>query len=444
MSRARSNRVSRPLLIGVLVLVLALIGAGSAFAAPPPQGPPNDNFAGAIAVTGSPFVHKTATSAATTEQGEPQPSCGPTGRTVWYSLSVSGLTDVRAHTAGSTFDTVVALYTGSNLPGLTEAACNDDASVTSLQSNVTFAAQAGTTYYLQVGGYAGGSGTLKFTAELTEGLVHDNFVDAIEITTLPFARTQATGNATVEPGEPSGDCFGDMDHTVWFKFAPTSAVVLVPDINQQNFHVMFNVWKGTSLSSLELVTCEHSTIAFSAKVGETYYFQIGSHLGDTTGTVTFSLTGTVPPPNDDFANAVPISDPVPYTSPTVSNQAASLELGEPTTCSGIEATVWYRYTPSEPKVLTANTFSSNFDTVLAVFVGNSLDTLVQMDCNDQFNGNQSQVTFVAVPGQTYHIQVGGWLSDRGNIVLRLEDATPGLPSPPAEAQPAAPRGRWAL
>ena len=68
-------------------------------------------------------------------------------------------------TLGSSFDTVLAVYTGNSLSGLTERACNDDIGGGNLQSRVSFAAAGGTTYWVQASGFSGHSGnlTVNFT-----------------------------------------------------------------------------------------------------------------------------------------------------------------------------------------------------------------------------------------------------------------------------------------
>ena len=59
-------------------------------AAPPPP-PPNDDFAGAGTIGALPFTDQVDTSGATTQQGEPVPSCAPGSLqgTLWYAYTPS-------------------------------------------------------------------------------------------------------------------------------------------------------------------------------------------------------------------------------------------------------------------------------------------------------------------------------------------------------------------
>lgn len=79
----------------------------------------------------------------------------PVGHTVWYTVTGTG-DPVTIDTAGSDYDTVVAVYTESG--GVYDpVACVDDVLLDpvgrTLQASVTFDTVAGETYYVQVGGF---------------------------------------------------------------------------------------------------------------------------------------------------------------------------------------------------------------------------------------------------------------------------------------------------
>jgi hypothetical protein len=79
----------------------------------------------------------------------------PVGNTVWYTVTGTG-DPVTIDTAGSDYDTVVAVYTESG--GVYDpVACVDDVLLDpigrSLQASVTFDTVAGETYYVQIGGF---------------------------------------------------------------------------------------------------------------------------------------------------------------------------------------------------------------------------------------------------------------------------------------------------
>jgi hypothetical protein len=48
------------------------------------------------------------------------------GKTVWYRLTVSVEAEIEVNTVGSSYDTVLAVYTGNSLATLSLVDCNDD------------------------------------------------------------------------------------------------------------------------------------------------------------------------------------------------------------------------------------------------------------------------------------------------------------------------------
>jgi hypothetical protein len=110
----------------------------------PVTAPSNDDFATAAPLSGTPVSVTSDLTAATVEVGEPAPGGSPLTASVWYAYTA---TSTRTIIVGQNPDpaTVVAVYTGSSLGGLTELASGSGPF-----PPVHFAAQAGTTYMIQV------------------------------------------------------------------------------------------------------------------------------------------------------------------------------------------------------------------------------------------------------------------------------------------------------
>ena len=143
-----------------------------------------------------------------------------------------------------------------------------------------------------------------------------------------------------------------------------------------------------------------------------------SDLSDPSNTVTIETT------NDEWAGARALSGLTGTTTDT--NSGATFETGEPGAEFGFgQATKWFRYTPTSPGPLTIDTHGSNFDTVLGVYTGSTLQTLSQVAANDDSTNNgswtlQSRVTFPAVAGTDYWIRVNSYRSTTGSIVLNWD------------------------
>jgi hypothetical protein len=127
----------------------------------PTPAPLNDNFSNAIALSGFTFSTTGSTIAATTEPGEPSHAGSPPSHSIWWEWTPSVSGPVTIDTGGSSFDTVLAVYTGSSLTNLTTIASNDDAPNGGSTSQVTFNAIAGISYLMAVDGFAGSSGEVQ-------------------------------------------------------------------------------------------------------------------------------------------------------------------------------------------------------------------------------------------------------------------------------------------
>lgn len=122
-------------------------------------GVPNDLFANAQVLTGTNNVIRASTVGATREFNEPLHAGNEGGHSIWYTFTPTADGVVVISTADSSFDTLLAVYTGSNLSDLNLIAAGDDLPGSD-GSEVTFGVRAGETYRIAVDGYAGSSGEL--------------------------------------------------------------------------------------------------------------------------------------------------------------------------------------------------------------------------------------------------------------------------------------------
>ncbi len=126
------------------------------------QLPPSDNnnFANRIELIGL-LGNETGTNvSATKETGEPNHAGNVGGKSVWWKWTapISGLVTVDTH--GSNFDTLLAVYTGTNIGSLTEIVSNDDDGSGNNNSGVAFSVQSGNEYQIAVDGFSGVSGDI--------------------------------------------------------------------------------------------------------------------------------------------------------------------------------------------------------------------------------------------------------------------------------------------
>ena len=128
-----------------------------------PDPPANDNFANAQGIADCSGSVNGTNVGATKESGEinhlsttNDPNGGGT-RSIWYQWQAPASGSVTFDTSGSTFDTVLGVYTGNAVNSLTVIGQSDDVVPGTLRtSSVTFNAVGGTTYKIAVDGYNNG------------------------------------------------------------------------------------------------------------------------------------------------------------------------------------------------------------------------------------------------------------------------------------------------
>jgi hypothetical protein len=131
------------------------------------------------------------------------------------------------------------------------------------------------------------------------------------------------------------------------------------------------------------------------------------------------------PVNDAFASASTLTGlPV---STTATNVGATVEPGEPLPAEFATGSVWFSWTAPASTTVSISTHDSDFDTILAVWTGDSLSELAEVASNDDdaelgTDENpffQSRVRIDVEEGTTYRIAVYGFDAAVGAIMLAL-------------------------
>lgn len=133
--------------------------------------PSNDDFANAETLVGSSGLVVATNSLATVQPGEPQHAGNPGGRSLWWKWQAPADGSLLLSTEGSSFDTLLAVYTGDLVSALTRVAENDDALEGSGFSKVQHAVRAQTWYAIAVDGYNGATGVVRLAHAFTPGPV---------------------------------------------------------------------------------------------------------------------------------------------------------------------------------------------------------------------------------------------------------------------------------
>jgi len=429
-----------------------------AHAAPLAAAPPNDDWQfksplvppmSPPGISALPFDLTQPAGDATLEPGE-DASCAPITGSVWYELYADTSGTITVDTAGSNYDTVLAVYQAAvefvpSPPGggLAEIVCNDDAG--GAQSRVAFGVVPGTSYYIQVASKGSSGGTLRIHAECDPACPppNDNQASAtygwVDIYQPHWSTTVDTRAATLEPGE-TRPC-ADIGNTVWFTFFPNADMEFDITTAGSSFDTAVAVYGfmdpftlPSPPGGIENIACEDdgagaAALTVALKADTQYWFQAGGARG-ASGSLVFDLSchGTCPPYNDRIGYAG-FSTP-PFID-GFDTSGATLEPDEPTSCGDMGKTVWWGVMAEGPTKVTVDTTGSDFPVAVAVYDNPTFDFtfdgLHELDCATDAGGD-ARAQFDAKVDQYYFIQVGGMDGASGNLSVSI-DCTPG-PCPP--------------
>jgi hypothetical protein len=358
------------------------------------------------------------------------------GPNLWYCYTASCTGEVIVSLAGSSFDTMLAVYDGCNYSlGLQMIECNDDFD-RSRQSKIVFDAIAGNQYLIEIGGYA---------SEIGEGLLNvscgglqpppssvddcENAQPVGDVTNLAFDTTEATFDGP-------GLCMNSPN--IWYCYTATCTGDVTVSLAGSSFDTMLAVYNGCECYPAlnDMIGCNddsgntyQSEITFAAIAGNQYLIEVGGYATETgEGLLNISCEGVQPPPSssDDCENAQQVGDvnDLEFDTTEATFDGPGLCMNSPN--------IWFCYTATCTGDATVSLAGSSFDTMLAVYDGcdcyPAQNDLV--GCNDDANNSyQSEITFAAIAGNQYLIEVGGYVTETGEGLLNI--TCEGVKPPPS-------------
>ena len=336
----------------------------------------SDSFSSASGIRGASGQATGSNAGASKEPGEPDHAGRSGGASLWWRWTAPASGTVTIDTAGSDFDTLLAVYTGGAVDVLTAVASNDDA--VGLQSEVRFTAQQGVVYHVAVDGYDGATGSIVLNwrqagdagmacdpslacgAAITcvDGLLYpttcgprncdlpigpcagvgagsDSFSLASSISSASGQATGSNAGASKEPGEPdhAGRSGGA---SLWWRWtAPASGTVTI-DTAGSDFDTLLAVYTGGAVDVLTAVASNddavglQSEVRFTAQQGVVYHVAVDGYGGETgsivlnwrdTGAVSLSAAAAE---IDEGADRTPVALTVTLSEPVTGDVAVAL------------------------------------------------------------------------------------------------------------------------
>ncbi|MFD4675171.1 PKD domain-containing protein [Lentzea sp. NPDC058450] len=239
----------------------------------------------------------------------------------------------------------------------------------------------------------------------------DDFDSAAEITALPHSATLDTTGSTKADDDPN-PCYFWGKGSVWQKYTAPNDGLLRVSARRGAFGSMLAVYTGQrGALGLEPNGCvQDGGYTVHAKAGTTYYFMVVDYSDQYSGPLSFTLRQAAPEPNDAQASATAVQ--VPSTQqPDLT--LATAEPGEaPPTCDTTATrSVWYRYTPTQAKVVEVS------GTVISV---HRAGETAELACAQRY----SRALFPAAANETYLIRAATseTVTDRVQVQFRTAPA----------------------
>jgi hypothetical protein len=377
---------------------------------------------------------------ATREPGEPDHADKPGGKSVWYTWTAPVTGIATFVTRGSTFDTLLAIYSGTAVSNLTVVA-NDEDGGGFFTSGIRFNAFKDAQYHIAIDGFGGSEGDFVFgwSEEDTPHL-------------LPVIQTQPQGQ-TVAPGSSATFsvvavriCLsGHMDCPVPEHF-PDEEIPLL------TYQWLFNgdPIPGATLSTLTVSNVGPDNVGnYTVRVTAQEMTHQRS-VKSLAASLQINITGDTIEPvqaTDKFLDAANSSNPLilgtapganrlaiaaivrGYTGTQIFNTTGSFTEGTEEPICGVVggASEWISFIPEETGHLLLNTDGSTYDTVMAVFVRSATNsTVLQLVGCDNDSGTNGQTSSLSVPvqaGQTNFIVIDGVNGATGILQLNYSLAT---------------------
>ena len=351
-----------------------------------------------------------------------------TSPNIWYRYTAGGTGDVTVSLLDSEYDTALVVYDGGDCyPEWGDIIERNDDFGGFLQSQITFQATAGRSYLFEVMGYNSdevGEGVITVSSEGAPPSTNNddcqNAKPIGDVTEMPFDTTSASQDGP-------GLCMSSSN--LWYCYTATCTGEATVSLAGSSYDTMLAVYDGCECypKSDDMIECNddinnsrQSEVVFDAIAGNQYLIEVGGYgLEAGEGLLTVSCEGVQPPPSskDDCENAKPIGDvknlAFDTTNATFDGQGVCMT----------SPNIWYCYTATCTGDVTVSLAGSSYDTMLAIYDGcGCYPTFASnlIECNDDAgNSYQSEITFPAIAGNQYLIEIGGYASETGEGLLTI-------------------------
>jgi hypothetical protein len=331
---------------------------------------------------------------ASLEASEPQHGGVQTDdASVWWIWSASTNGNVLIDTAGSSFNTVLGVYSGptTNVAALVPVAGAAQDTANKLKAHVNFTATLGTTYYIAVAGAT------------------SNDVGNVRLRIVPGGYPDTNGPVVTITSPADGKLFTT-------NLVRISGTAYDPNADASGLSQVFV--KVNSASPTKMTGTDSWSGNVTLIPGTNLLQAYAVDIAGNTGAVSLLNLWYVNPTNDLFTSAIRLTGS--SGSDIAINGRATKEPGEP--LHGLNEgghSIWYSWKAPANGTLHVTTQGSDFDTLLGLYTGDSVTNLTTIASNDDvFPGSLYSVVDASVKKDVvYYVAVDGFGGQSGTIKL---------------------------
>jgi hypothetical protein len=231
--------------------------------------------------------------------------------------------------------------------------------------------------------------------------VNDDFGDATALRVGKNVRGNING-AGKQRGEPRhADSLAT--HSAWYRLRSARKVTVLLGTCSSDFDSVIAVYSGGRLAGLREVdfnndgcgrTGAGSRVSFTARPGVTYRIAVVGFAAR--GRFTLTVERIFTPPNDDFVDAVGITQ---GSQLSASTRGATRELREPAHSVNGPHTIWFKMRVTTQGEVNLRACNGSFP-ALRVYTGSSVRSLTRVP---ELLDDGCEFRFIATPGTTYRI-----------------------------------------
>jgi hypothetical protein len=325
---------------------------------------------------------------------------------VWHIFTPTQSGQTTFSLMGSSFDTTLAIY---DQCGGTELACNDDFNGIR-QSEITMNVDTNTPYLIRIAGYGYSKGYYLLTIGYPDTTsTNDDCNNAIAITAdVPwYGSTEgATGNTT------SG-CSDSDTLDVWHVFTPAQSGPYSISLMGSSFDTTLAIYD--QCGSTEIICNDdaggtrQSQITMTMDAGTPYLIRVAGY-NNQTGKYVLTISPINPPQNDEYTNAIEITEGIPSFGSTEDATFDGIS-----NCGGSnDRDVWHLFTPTQTSLYIFRLYAA-FDSSIAVY-DKSDET--ELACNKQTCSSAgSELAIHMIENTSYLIRVAAANGQKGEYVI---------------------------